>query len=75
MQRPATPLWPVAGVAVAAAEVCSGPCASPRQRAVGTHARGPGLRARAVAPRRQRKKASQAAGAENGWEWPDKSNL
>lgn len=40
--RPGAPLQPVAGVAEAAAEACSGPCASPRQREVGTHARGPG---------------------------------
>lgn len=74
MRRPGTPPRPAVGVAAAAAGVCLGPCASPRRRGVGTHARRLGLLARAVVRPRLRKKGSRAAGAESGWESPGKSN-
>lgn len=43
MQRPGTPLGPGVVVGVAAAEVCLGPCASPRLMGAGTRVQGPGL--------------------------------
>lgn len=55
------------GEVAAAAEVCSEPCASPRQTGVGTHAPVPGLQAPAAVRRRLRKKGSRAVCARSGW--------
>lgn len=53
---------------MAAAEVCLGPCASPRQKKVGTHAQRLGLWFHAVVCHQLHRKELQAEGAENGWE-------
>lgn len=66
-RRPATPRRPAVGEVAAAAEVCSEPCASPRQTGVGTHAPVPGLQAPAAVRRRLRKKGSRAVCARSGW--------
>lgn len=74
-QKPGPPPRPAAGAAGAAAAVGSAPCASPRRRPLGTHALGPGSRAQEAPCRPPRTKGRRAEGAQNGWEWPGRSNL
>lgn len=67
-KRPGTPLGPGAEVVAVAAEVYSGPCASPRQMRVGIHAQRLGLWLHAVVHRQPCRKVSPAVLAKRGWE-------